>query len=123
MRYLMFAGTLFSVAAGLAQSPEPNVVPQENMNNAIQRAVGRAVTPGYVVPGTPQKSPRNPIIFRGRPVPVSTICAIPLLEAKGKPTNDRIARPGKGSAIDPKMAAAPRVPACAQSTSLAPRRP
>lgn len=119
--YLITAGTLLSVAVALAQqtgsnlSPpdgvSPNVVPQGVLNGAVYRAL---LPP--TIPPAPKTGP--PAVFRVQPKNIilnSKVCSIPLLEARTKPTNDRIARSTKkpgGQPIDPKIVLPPPAPPC-----------
>jgi hypothetical protein len=105
---LVLASTFVAVAFGQPATPVPelrNVVPQDAMNGAVARAIG--------TPRLPVQSARPPVVLRTQPMqPVAKTCAIPLLNAPGKPTHDPIARRKPSAAIDPKMAKAPAVPAC-----------
>jgi hypothetical protein len=106
---VLMAGALFGVAGTLAQeagSSVTNVIPEEAMKGAIFRAVS--------APKVPQPLTTRPSTFRISPT-TSNVCAIPLLEARGTPTHDRIEIKGQLQRIDPKMALAPRVPACPNS--------
>ena len=104
MRYpLVLAITLFGVVAA-QQGPAPtNVVPRQNMNTAVRRALTSAKDPRAM---TGQQ------IFRKAPMP--KVCAIPLLEARKTETHDRIDGAPANPAIDPKMVVAPAVPACSR---------
>jgi hypothetical protein len=109
--YMVLAGTLFSVAAALAQQTGPNVVPNGAINGAVRRALHLPVIPP---PGPVRTTFSAPLIANRNinliePAP---LCAIPLLEAKPAPTNDRIDGHTPDPHIDPRMAKAPRVPAC-----------
>jgi hypothetical protein len=109
--YVVITGVIACVAA-LAQNSGSNVVPKDAQMGAFRRA--------FTGPALPKVNSRA-MIFRVKPtgsqVPQkldlrATVCAIPLLEAHGAQTNDRITRPFGGPEIDPKMAVAPAVPAC-----------
>jgi hypothetical protein len=102
MMNMMLAGALCSAAAVLAQQASSNVVPKSAFDGAVWRAMS--------APKLPAMSTGRPTIFRN--APASTVCAIPLLEARVPPIHDRIVRFNESSSIDPKMAVAPRVPAC-----------
>ena len=118
--YVIVAGALFSVVAAVAQVPGPNVVPNEAINGAVWRALALPVIP----PVTGSKTVfRAPLVNGPQTVLMAPeICAVPLVETRGTPTNDRIAGRVPDPRIDPKMAVAPRIPAC-PSIPAASRRP
>jgi hypothetical protein len=104
-RYVIAAVTLLSVVALFGQE---NIVPKGAINGAVQRALAGPVIPGFR-PGT--VNPQKPRFF-SLPSSGPNICAIPLLEAKVKPTHDRIAAKGGSRTLDSGMAKAPAIPAC-----------
>lgn len=110
--YLIVAGTLLSMGVAFTQQTDSNprklnVVPQEAMNEAIYRALARPkpmaplrAAPRIVRPGQSQIDLLMP-----------KACAVPLLDARGKPTGDRMSRSvNKGT--DPRIVVPPPVPAC-----------
>jgi hypothetical protein len=128
--YRLLAGALLSVAAVYAQQPGSNIVPDEAMRGAVNRALGNPLppplTPGratyFVIPPLSVKMAAGRALTSQSQRPQVTErlmmlqeknCAVPLLEAKGKETNDRISHPVKNPDIDPRIRAKPRAPACA----------
>ena len=108
---LLVAMALGSVPAAFPQPPGVNVVPNGAITGTFRRALvwqPQAQTRTYSLPFRAQP-PRRELILRS---PVARVCAVPLLPAHPADTHDRMARPGRGPEIDPKMAAAPAVPAC-----------
>lgn len=99
MRLPAFVSIALTLAVSLWSQ---NVVPEETQRRLLHQSLAQAKLRQAVQP--------RPTLLAG-PAPI-TICAIPLLEAKLPPIRDAIARPGRGPEIDPKMAVAPRVPAC-----------
>jgi hypothetical protein len=88
-----------------------NMIPNDAKKNAIERAY----TINNLGEGNGSwvlQAPGKKAVFNPAKVLESKTCAIPLLIARGKPTNDPIAKARVNPAIDPKMADAPRVPAC-----------
>jgi hypothetical protein len=94
---------LLSIALTLAITLwSQNVVPEATQRRLLQQSLAQTKLR--------QTVHSQPLVL---PAPIlSTVCAIPLLEAKIPPVHDAIARPGKGSGIDPKMVVAPSIPAC-----------
>ena len=111
--YLIFAGTLLSAAAAIAQQTGPNIVPQRALDSAFQRALKTPSLPDLTDRKTtfsrPGAAGQKPLVLMA---PASKTCAIPLLPVHGDPTHDRIATAHADPGIDPKMAVAPRVPVC-----------
>jgi hypothetical protein len=105
------AGFLSSFFLAFGQQAElngGNAVPQENLNRVLQRAF----TPG-IGSGIPRLLLPVPTLLPPAPQALkSKVCAVPLLETRGKETNDPIAHPTPAPLIDPKIAHAPPVPAC-----------
>jgi hypothetical protein len=118
--YQLLAGTLLSVAVAFAQAPGTNIIPDDAVRGAVNRAASTMVViPNYpmnAAVGRALNSPKLPPLSNRRTIfvakPPLTTCAVPLLEAHGKKTNDRMARPTKAPEIDLKMAVAPPIPAC-----------
>lgn len=105
--YRIAVGALLCVVPGFAQ----NVISNDAMKNAVERA--------YTISNLGEgngtwvfKAPGPKPVFNLAKIFPSRTCAIPLLITTGKPTNDPIARARVNPAIDPKMAVAPRIPAC-----------
>jgi hypothetical protein len=104
-RYGIAAITLLS---GMALFGQENIVPQGAINGAVQRALSGPVIPVFR-PVT--VNPQKPTFF-SMPSSSPNICAIPLLEAKVKPTHDRIGIKGGSHTLDTGMAKKPAIPAC-----------
>jgi hypothetical protein len=130
--YRFLAGALLSVAAVFPQQPGSNIVPDEAMRGAVNRALGNplppALTPGratyFNIPNYPMSvkmaagrvltsQSQRPQVTERLMLLQDKTCAVPLLEAKGKDTNDPISRAAGNQDIDPKIRAKPRVFACA----------
>src|SRR5580698_6931648 len=99
---VLVAGTLLSVAGAVAQQSAPvptepagsNVIPNAAMKGAIFRALS--------APKVPRPLTTTPSTFRIAAT-TSNVCAIPLLEAHGTETHDRITVKSPAHPIDPKM--------------------
>jgi hypothetical protein len=129
--YIIVVGTLFSVAAGFSQQVGAGVIEFRNeaMRNAVQRALEAPLVPPVTqTPGMFRSAfltgsqPAFQSALRNGPgadasprillLQSATVCAIPLVEAHGKPTNDHNAVPPNRPRIDAGMAVLPPIPVC-----------